>query len=211
MMEASADDISFDDGTFSVAGTDKSISIVDIAKFTYAPMGVPPELGVGLEAVGTFENPGPNYPNGCHICEVEVDPETGKVDIVRFTAVDDVGHVINPLLLAGQMHGGIAQGIGQALMEDIVFSEGDAQLLSASFLDYCMPRADDMPHFELEEHDVPTPGNPLGVKGAGEGGTTGSPAAIMEAIQDALAPLGVGHMDMPATPARVVAAIKSAQ
>ena len=118
--------------------------------------------------------------------------------------------MINPLLLEGQVHGGIAQGIGQALMEDIPFSVEDGQQLSASFLDYCMPRADDMPHFELEEHDVPTPSNPLGVKGAGEGGTTGAPAAIMHAvIQDALAPFGVTHMDMPATAPRVLAAIKA--
>ncbi len=211
MMEASAQDITFDDGTFSVAGTDKKLGIVDIAKFSYAPMGVPPQLGVGLEAVGAFESPGPNYPNGCHICEIELDPETGKVEIAKFTAVDDVGRVINPLLLEGQVHGGIAQGIGQALLEDIVFSADDGQMLSASFLDYCMPRADDMPYFELEEHDVPTASNPLGVKGVGEGGTTGSPAAIMHAIQDALAPLGVGHLDMPATPAKVIAAINAAK
>ena len=210
MLEAGTEDMVFEDGLFSVAGTDKSVPIQAVAGFSYHMMAVPPHLGVGMEAVGVFSPAAPNFPNGCHICEVEIDPETGKVEIARFTAVDDVGRVINPLLLEGQIHGGIAQGIGQALMEDIVYAQEDGQLLSASFLDYCMPRADDMPHFELAEHNVPTRSNPLGVKAVGEGGTTGSPAAIMHAVLDALAPLGVTHLDMPATPARVVAAIWAA-
>ncbi|MCZ6604077.1 MAG: xanthine dehydrogenase family protein molybdopterin-binding subunit [Alphaproteobacteria bacterium] len=212
MMEAAADDMTFDaaEGSFAVAGTDKKIDIGAVAAFSHHMLAVPPHLGVGMEAVGIYAPTGPNFPNGCHICEVEIDPETGKVDIVRYSGVDDVGLAINPLLLEGQIHGGIAQGIGQALMEEIVFGAEDGQQLSASFLDYCMPRADDMPYFKIEEHNVPCTTNPLGVKGVGEGGTTGAPAAVMHAVLDALAPLGVEHMDMPATPARVMAAIRGA-
>lgn len=210
LLEAGESDIEFADGTFTVAGTDKNISIVEVAKMSYTPMMWPPHLGIGLEGIGDF-NPGMgNFPNGCQIAEVEIDPDTGKVELARLVVVGDVGTVINPLLLAGQIHGGVTQGIGQALLEDIVYDEESGQLLSASFQDYTMPRADDLPAFETSSHPVPTQTNPLGVKGAGETGTVGAPAAVMNAVVDALASAGVSDMPMPATPERVWRALNAA-
>jgi carbon-monoxide dehydrogenase large subunit len=211
LLEAAAEDIAFSSGKFEVAGTDRSISLIDVAKASFAPMGLPAELGLGLEGTGMFAPKQQNFPNGCHVCEVEVDPETGKVDIVAYTAVDDVGRAINPLLLGGQVHGGIAQGVGQALMENLVYDERTGQMLTASFLDYCMPRADDLPSIAMGHHDVPTKGNPLGVKGAGEAGTTGATPAVINAILDALRPLGVRDLQMPATPEAVWRAIAAAR
>jgi aerobic carbon-monoxide dehydrogenase large subunit len=211
ILEAAVDDIEFAEGRFTVAGTDQFVTIAEVAKEAHAPMGLPPELGVGLEGQGSFAPTMPNYPNGCHLCEVEVDPETGNVDIVRYTAVDDVGRAINPLLLAGQVHGGVAQGIGQALLEDVVFDRESGQMLSASFLDYAMPRADDLPMIDFGHHDVPCQTNPLGVKGAGEAGCVGAPPAVMNAILDALKPLGVSDIAMPATPERVWRAIRNSK
>lgn len=211
LLEAAEADIEFSDGYFSVAGTDRTVPIADVARAAYAPVGLPPALGVGLEGTGTFSPDAPNYPNGCHICEVEIDPETGRVDITGYTAVDDVGRVVNPLLLAGQVHGGVAQGIGQALMEDIRFDPETGQMLTASFLDYALPRADDLPFIAFGHHDVPCLSNPLGVKGAGEAGCVGAPPAVINAILDALKPLGVRDIAMPATPERVWHAIDRAR
>jgi len=210
MMEASAQDIVFEAGRFTVSGTDKSVSLADVVRTAYRPAGLPRELGVGLEGTGTFSAEPASYPNGCHICEVEIDPDTGVTRIVRYAAVDDVGRVINPLIVDGQIHGGLAQGIGQALMEHAIFERGGGQLLSGSFTDYVMPRADDCPNFDVGYNEVLCKTNPLGVKGAGEAGTCGAPPAIINAILDALRPLGVRHIDMPATPQRVWQAIQAA-
>jgi carbon-monoxide dehydrogenase large subunit len=212
LMEASPGDIVFEAGKFKVTGTDKAVTIIDVARTAYRPAGLPKELGMGLEAAGAFAPEPPSYPNGCHLCEVEVDPETGVVTVERYAAVDDVGKVINPLIVDGQIHGGVAQGLGQALLEKAIFDPAGGQLLSGSFTDYGMPRADDMPPaFEVEYNEVLCKTNPLGVKGAGEAGTCGAPPAIMNAILDALQPLGVQHIDMPATPRRVWEAIKAAR
>ena len=163
------------------------------------------------KAWADFRPKTPNYPNGCHICEVEIDPETGRTTIARYTAVDDVGRPINPLLLKGQVHGGVTQGIGQALMEAVVFDEDSGQMLSGSFLDYAMPRAQDVPLFAVGMHDVPCRTNPIGVKGAGEAGCVGAPPAVINAILDALRPLGVTEIAMPATSERVWRAIRDAR
>ena len=150
MLEAAASDLEFKDGKFTVVGTDKSIELPNVAKAFYAPMFLPNDVGVGLEAAGTFAAEPPCYPNGCHTCEVEIDPQTGVVEVVRYTAVDDVGKVMNHLLAEGQVHGGVAQGLGQALMENIVY-DNSGQLLSGSFMDYAMPRADDIPQSRIRD------------------------------------------------------------
>jgi len=206
MMEAAAGDIEFKDGSFHIVGTDRSLPLTEVAKAFYRPMFLPPQFDLGLEAAGKFAAEPPNYPNGCHICEVEIDPETGVVTLARYAAVDDVGKVMNHLLCEGQIHGGVAQGVGQALMELIVF-DADGQLVTGSFQDYAMPRADDFPEMLSELAEVPATTNPLGVKGAGEAGATGAPPAVISAILDALRPLGIDHIDMPATPNRVWQAI----
>jgi carbon-monoxide dehydrogenase large subunit len=208
MMEAAVGDIEFKDGSFSIVGTDRSMKLTDVAKAFYRPAMLPPQFDVGLEASGTFAAEPPNYPNGCHVCEVEIDPETGFVTLARYAAVDDVGKIMNHLLCEGQIHGGVAQGVGQALMEAIVF-DNDGQLLTGSFQDYAMPRAEDFPDLQSELTEVPARTNPLGVKGAGEAGATGAPPAVIGAILDALKPLGIEHIDMPATPSRVWAAINA--
>jgi carbon-monoxide dehydrogenase large subunit len=208
MMEAAAGDIEFKDGSFRIVGTDRAMKLTDVAKAFYRPAMLPPQFDVGLEASGTFAAEPPNYPNGCHVCEVEVDPETGFVTLARYAAVDDVGKIMNHLLCEGQIHGGVAQGVGQALMEAIVF-DAEGQLVTGSFQDYAMPRAEDFPDLVSELTEVPAKTNPLGVKGAGEAGATGAPPAVIGAILDALKPLGIDHIDMPATPARVWAAIKA--
>jgi carbon-monoxide dehydrogenase large subunit len=208
MMEAAAGDIEFKDGSFRIVGTDRAMKLTDVAKAFYRPAMLPPQFDVGLEASGTFAAEPPNYPNGCHICEVEVDPETGFVTLARYAAVDDVGKIMNHLLCEGQIHGGVAQGVGQALMEAIVF-DAEGQLVTGSFQDYAMPRAEDFPDLVSELTEVPAKTNPLGVKGAGEAGATGAPPAVIGAILDALKPLGIDHIDMPATPSRVWAAIKA--
>ena len=208
LLEAAPDDIAFEAGAFTVAGTDRTMGIADVARAAYAPFGFPAELGLGLEGVGDYAAGPGNFPNGCQIAEVEIDPETGEVALARLSAVDDSGRALNPLLLAGQIHGGIAQGAGQALMEDVVYDRDTGQLLTGSLMDYALPRADDLPSFALGEHDVPTPTNPLGVKGAGESGTVGAAPAAIHAILDALAPLGVTDIGMPATPERVWRAIR---
>ena len=210
LMEASASDIEFKDGRFSIVGTDRSMALTDVAKAFYRPAHLPPQFEVGLEAAGSFASEPPNYPNGCHVCEVEVDPDSGAVAVVRYHAVDDVGRIMNHLLCEGQIHGGVAQGVGQALMEAVLY-DGSGQLVTGSFQDYCMPRADDLPDIVSELTEVPSPTNPLGVKAAGEAGCTGAPPAVIGAILDALRPLGVEHIDMPATPSRVWSAIQRAR
>jgi len=206
MFEASADDIEFADGTFSVAGTDVSAGWTEVLQAAFMPMGPTAMMGPGLEAVGSFTPSGFNFPNGCHVVEVEIDRETGAVSLDRYTSVDDSGVIINPLLYAGQIHGGLAMGIGQALMEDMTYDAESGQLLTGSFMDYAMPRADDMPLLDgmiLGHHDVPCATNPLGAKGGGESGTVGALPAVVNAIVDALSPFGVKDIRMPATAQRV--------
>jgi carbon-monoxide dehydrogenase large subunit len=189
-----------------VVGTDKRMSIGDVAHAFFAPAGPVMKLGLGLDGVGTWSGvPGgaPNYPNGCQVCEVEVDPDTGAVRIDRFFAVDDLGMAINPMICEGQIHGGIAQGVGQALFENIVYDQESGQLITGSFLDYGMPRAGDFPQIVSEFVEIPATTNPLGVKGIGEAGTIAAPPTVVNAVLDALRGLGVEHLDMPLTPARI--------
>ena len=202
-MEADEGDIEFVDGTFLVAGTDRRMSIREVAQRTYVANVLPPGMEPGLHERAAFVPVGATFPNGCHASEVEVDPETGLVRVVRYVVVDDVGNVMNPLLLKGQIHGGLVPGAGQILFEDIVWDPDSGQQLSGSFMDYCMPRASDFPFFEVSSNPVPTSLNPLGIKGAGEAGTVGAMPCVMSAILDALASRGVTHFDMPATPYRV--------
>ena len=211
MLEAAAGDLSFKDGRFQITGTDRSVALVDVAKAFYRPVGLPKQFGIGLDGSGTWAADPQNFPNGCHICEVEVDPETGTVTIDRYAVVDDVGRVINPLICEGQIQGGLAQGIGQALLENVAYDPESGQLISGSFSDYAMPRADDLRGFDLDFIEVPCKTNPIGVKGVGEAGSVGAPPTVMNAILDALRPLGVEHLDMPATPHRVWEAIRAAR
>jgi carbon-monoxide dehydrogenase large subunit len=211
LMEAAPVDVEFRDGKFIVAGTDKAMPFSEAAKAFYYPLGITDKFGLGLETSGSYAGDPCNYPNGSHVCEVEVDPETGAVAIDRYAVIDDVGRIINPLICDGQIHGGLAQGIGQALMETVAFDRASGQQLSASFLDYAMPRADDFPSFACELAEVPCTTNPLGLKGIGEAGTIGAPPTVVNAILDALAPLGVRHIDMPATAERVWRAIAAAR
>jgi carbon-monoxide dehydrogenase large subunit len=202
-LEAAAGDLEIADGRIRIAGTDRSITYEEIAKLPNAT----PER---LKASDSYAPADATYPNGTHTCEVEIDPETGVVSIERYTVVDDFGFTLNPLLLQGQVHGGIAQGIGQALHERAVFSE-EGQLLTASFMDYCMPRADDLPNFHFETRNVPSKTNPLGLKGAGEAGSIGSSPAVMNAVSDALwRGYGPHEIDMPATPFAIFKAIEGA-
>jgi carbon-monoxide dehydrogenase large subunit len=207
-MEASAADIAFADGAFTIAGTDRAMPILQVAQMSFIPVGLPSELGVGLRGDGAFSANVPSFPNGCHICEVEVDPETGAVVLDRYAVVDDIGMVINPLLARGQIHGGVAQGAGQALIEEVVHDAESGQLLTGSLMDYGIPRADMMPAIGVDFSLVPSTSNPLGVKGVGEGGTVAATPAVMNAILDALAPLDVSDVAMPATSERIWRAIQ---
>jgi aerobic carbon-monoxide dehydrogenase large subunit len=211
LLEAAEADIEFAEGNFAVAGTDRRITITDVAKASFQAARLPRELEGGLYETGTFAPQDNTYPNGCHICEVEIDPETGALDIVRYVVIDDVGTVVNPIGLKGQIHGGVAQGLGQALMEQVVYDPASGQNLTGSFMDYAMPRADVMPYMEIHSNPVPTKRNPLGAKGAGEAGTVGALPAIVNAVIDALSPLGVKSLEMPATPARIWQAIRDAR
>ncbi|WP_187430410.1 Carbon monoxide dehydrogenase large chain [Roseobacter fucihabitans] len=211
LLEASEDDIELKDGAFSVAGTDKSVAWGDVTLAAYVPHNYPLEdLEPGLEETAFYDPSNFTYPSGAYACEVEVDPDTGKVTIERFTAVDDFGNVVNPMIVTGQVHGGLAQGIGQALLENCSYDE-NGQLLSASYMDYAMPRADDVPFYAVD-HSCQTPctHNPLGVKGCGEAGAIGSPPSVVNAVVDALQRGGkdVTHIDMPLTPSRVWAAMQ---
>ena len=213
MLEASEQDVEFSDGQFSVSGTDKSVGFGDVALKAYIPHDFPIEdIEPGLEETAFYDPSNFTYPAGAYACEVEVDPDTGKVTIERFTAVDDFGNVINPMIVTGQVHGGLAQGIGQALLENCTYDE-DGQILSASFMDYAMPRASDLPLYTVD-HSCQTPctHNPLGVKGCGEAGAIGSPPAVVNAVINALHSGGhtnVTHIDMPVSPSRVWAAMNS--
>ncbi|MDA0238657.1 MAG: molybdopterin-dependent oxidoreductase, partial [Proteobacteria bacterium] len=203
-------DIEFEDGSYRVAGTDRSVLFIEVAKTAFIPRNLPPDIEIGLYENATYQPERNNIPNSCHVCEIEIDPETGTVEIIKYTAVHDVGTELNPLLVDGQVHGGIAQGVGQALMEEMVYEPETGQILSGSFLDYAMPRADDFCQYTVDRHPVPTTGNPMGVKGAGECGTVGSLSAMMNAVNHALAPLGVRNLSMPATPEKVWKAIQGA-
>jgi carbon-monoxide dehydrogenase large subunit len=209
LMETAESDIEFKAGRFEIAGTDRSMALTDVAKAFFAPFGLPSKFTLGLAGAGSYAAEPPNFPNGCHTCEVEVDPETGVVTLERYSAVDDVGLAMNPLICEGQVQGGLAQGIGQAMHEKIVF-DPSGQQLSGSFLDYTMPRADDLPRFALELAEVPSTTNPLGIKGVGEAGAIGAPPTVINALLDALRPLGVRDISMPATPSRVWEAIRAA-
>ena len=212
MMEADAADLEFEDGQYRVVGTDKAITLTDVAKASYAPMGpLTDKFGVGLEASGSYSANPPSHPNGAHACELEVDPETGEVVIDRYFVVDDLGRVLNPLIVRGQIQGGVVQGLGQALLEHQVYDRQSGQLISGSFMDYGMPRADTMPNVEAELEEVPCKTNPLGVKGIGESGTIGAPPTVINAVIDALSPLGIDRIEMPATPLRVWQAISRAR
>ncbi len=208
ILEASAADVEFAEGHYRIAGTDRSVSFAKVAQAAYDPLQLPPEIEPGFGAKAHFTPPASTFPNGCHLCELEVDPETGSVSIARYLVVDDVGVVLNPLLLDGQIHGGVVQGIGQALLESCVYDQATGQLVTGSFMDYCMPRADNVPAIESSYNIVPCRSNPLGVKGAGEAGAIGAPPAVINALVDALAEHGIEHIDMPATPERIWQAIR---
>ena len=210
MLEAAVGDLEFKDGKFHIVGTDRALPLAAVAQSLHRPMFLPPQFEVGLEASGTAAAEPSNFPNGCHMAEVEIDPETGVVTLARYVSVGDVGKIMNSLLCVGQIHGGVAQGVGQALMETIAF-DTEGQLITGSFQDYAMPRASDFPDMSSELVEVPAKTNPLGVKGAGEAGATGAPPAVVSAILDALRPLGIEHIDMPATPNRVWRAIQQAR
>ena len=208
LLEASEADIEFKDGKYSVAGTDRSKSFGEIALTAYVPHNYPiEELEPGLDETAFYDPKNFTYPSGCHVAEVEIDRDTGVVSVVNFTAADDFGRIINPMIVEGQVHGGLAQGIGQALYENCIYDRESGQLVTGSYMDYCMPRADNLPLFEVETNVTLCTHNPLGVKGCGEAGAIGAPAAIMNAVMNALAPLGVRRFDMPATPERVWRAI----
>jgi carbon-monoxide dehydrogenase large subunit len=210
LLESSEQDIEFAAGEFKVAGTDRKKAFAEIAGAAYVPHDYPLEvLEPGLEEQAYYDPVNFTYPGGAHIAEVEIDAETCTVSLVNYTAVDDVGTVINPMIVEGQLHGGIVQGIGQALFENCVYDETSGQLLSGSFMDYCMPRADNLPRMTVETHSTPCTHTPMGVKGCGEVGTIGSPAAVANAVVDALAHFGVNHVDMPATANRLWRIIKS--
>ncbi len=199
-LEVDERELEFDDGAFRVPGTNRHVGLLDIA----AKVG-------GLMGVGDFEQMIGTFPNGAHVCEVAVDPDTGAIRIERYTVVDDFGRTLNPLVLSGQIHGGIAQGVGQAMLERVVYDPDSGQMLSGSFMDYGLPRADDLPFFSVATQNTPCTTNPLGIKGAGEAGAIGAPPALVNAVIDALAPLGITGLDMPLTPSRVWEAIAAAR
>ena len=211
-LEAASVDVTFADGVFTVSGTDRSVTLAEVAvaarePATAAAAGVEP----GLDERARYQADGSTFASGCHVCEVEIDAETGAVDVVGFTVVDDFGRVVNPLIVEGQVHGGVTQGIGQALFEHTVYDGASGQLLSGSFMDYCIPRADDLPAFAFARNETPCTSNVLGIKGCGEAGAIGAPPALINAIVDALAELGVRDIGMPATPERVWRAIRLAK
>jgi len=210
MLKVEPDDINFADGVFSSKKTNRTMTIKEVARESIDPKNLPANMEAGLVATAIYKGSVASYPNGCHVCELEIDADTGEVDIVRYNVVDDVGTVINPLLLHGQIDGGIAMGVGQILMEDIRFDES-GQILTGSFMDYAMPRASDMTGFHVESNPVPTKTNPLGVKGAGEAGCVGAMPAVANALVDALSVLGIKHIEMPATPERIWRAMQDAK
>jgi aerobic carbon-monoxide dehydrogenase large subunit len=208
LFEADVDDVEFADGVFRVAGTDRAVAILDLAQ-RMRTEAMPDDLG-GLDSVAKFTSPQMSFPNGCHVCEVEVDPDTGAVTLAAYTAVDDVGNVLHETIVEGQIHGGVAQGLGQVLGEHVIY-DADGQLVTASFMDYPMPRAADLPPLSVQHHVVPCTTNPLGAKGAGESGVAGSLPSAVNAVLDALASRGVTHLDLPMTPHRVWSALQAAR
>ena len=209
VLEASAEDIEFKDGNFTVAGTDRSMAFGEVALTAYVPHNFPHDtLEPGLDETAFYDPANFTFPGGTHIAEVEIDPDTGGVRLCRYAGVDDVGTIVNPMIVEGQMHGGTAQGVGQALWEEVVYDRDSGQLVSGSFMDYAMPRATDMPFFDVGHNEVPTATNLMGAKGGGEGGTTAAPAAVVNAIMDALAPFGVVHLQMPVTAEKIWRAIR---
>ena len=211
LLEAAPEDIVHRDGKFTVTGTDRGVTFANVARAAYVPRQLPQGMEPGFSEQAAFTPPAVTFPNGSQICEVEIDEETGVVRIVRHSVVDDVGRMVNPMLVKGQIHGGVVQGLGQGLFEELAYDPTTAQLLAGSFMDYVMPRADDMPLFGVDSHEVPTQVNPLGAKGVGEAGTVGALPALLNAVNDALAPLGVRHLDMPVTSERVWRAIRDAK
>src|SRR5215470_4380900 len=210
VLEAAASDIEFGHGRFVVAGTDTAIGIMDLAAKLRSGINLPEGVPSSLDVQHVSDGPSAStFPNGCHVCEVEVDPETGVIEVVKYASVNDFGTVINPIIVEGQLHGGVVQGIGQTLMELTAYDD-DGQLLTGSYMDYAMPRASDAPSFSVANHEVPAKTNPLGVKGCGEAGCAGSLTSIMNAVVDALSEYGIRHIDMPATPLRVWQAIQAA-
>ena len=207
-LEAALVDIEFHQGRFRIAGTDRSIGIMELAEKIRHGLPLPADCPQSLDVKHVSEVIPSAFPNGCHVCEVEIDPETGKIAIVRYVCVNDFGTVINPLLVEGQIHGGVTQGIGQALLELTAYNDG--QPVTGSYMDYAVPRASDTPPFTVASHPVPAKTNPLGVKGCGEAGCAGALTSVMNAICDALAEVGIRHFDMPATPSRVWGAIQEA-
>jgi len=210
VLEAAPADIEFGKGRFTIAGTDRSIGLLELAARLRQGFNLPAEVPPSLDVNLVTETPPSAFPNGCHIAEIELDPETGIIEVVKYSMVNDFGTIVNPLTVEGQSHGGVVQGIGQALMERTYYDEG-GQLLSGSYMDYALPRADNAPSFRVENHPVPAKTNPLGVKGCGEAGCAGSLPAVMNAVVDALRQFGVKHIDMPATPEHVWRAIQEAQ
>ena len=208
-LKVPSDDVRLDGGLFSSPKTNQTVTIKEVAKLAAQPGKLPKGMEGGLVATAVYSAEMENFPNGCHVCEIEIDPETGVTEIVRYSVVDDVGTVLNPLLLHGQIVGGIAQGAGQILMEDIRFDDS-GQLVTGSFMDYAMPRATDLCAVEVQSNPVPTKTNPLGVKGAGEAGSVGAMPAVTNAIVDALSGFGVRHIEMPATPERVWRVLREA-
>jgi carbon-monoxide dehydrogenase large subunit len=204
LLETAEADIEFSQGRFRVAGTDRSLHLFEVAR-----RAAEQNLEAAISGDARFDADYMCYPHGCQICEVEVEPETGRVQIVRYASADDFGAVITPQLLDGQVHGGILQGIGQALLEEAVYDAESGQLLAGSFMDYAMPRAADAPAFTLAQAPTPTANNPLGAKGVGECGTIGAPACVINAVVDALKSRGVTHLDMPATPEKVWRALNA--
>jgi carbon-monoxide dehydrogenase large subunit len=210
IFEVAAGDIEFAGGVYKVAGTDLRMPILELARRARTLAKLPGDLQRGLDTIGEFVSPQMSFPNGCHVCEVEIDPETGVVEVVGYVAVDDVGNIIHETIVDGQTHGGIAQGLGQVLGEQVVYG-ADGQLVNASLMDYMMPRAGDIPPLTTDHHSVPCTTNPIGVKGAGESGVAGSLPSAMNAILDALSVRGIDHLDMPASPQRVVQALQAAR
>jgi carbon-monoxide dehydrogenase large subunit len=210
LLEAAEADMVAERGVFRVTGTDRAVTLEAVAHAAWIPAMVPEDESLGLEAAAHPVQRVPNYPNGCHVAEVEIDPETGRVALVAYSAVNDFGVVVNPLTLAGQVVGGIAQGAGQILLEDMAHDPETGQVLTASLMDYALPRADDLPAFATATVEIPATTNPLGVKGCGEAGCAGSMPAVLNAVNDALASAGAGPIDMPATPERVWRALREA-
>jgi len=209
VLEAATADIEFADGRFAIAGTDRAITIMELAEKLRGGIALPEGVPNSLDVSHASEPIPSAFPNGCHIAEVEIDPDTGTTDVVGYVMVNDFGTIVNPMLVEGQMHGGIVQGIGQALMENVVY-DSEGQPVSGSFMDYAMPRAEDAPRFIFRSHPVPAKSNPLGTKGCGEAGCTGALPAVMNAIADALSERGIRHIDMPATPPRIWKALQDA-